>query len=87
MLIMKKCWTKVSPFATLHLEAPGKSCFTLYSNSCGKLIREIAMKSKGLVLMKPGTKQEMKHKVRAEKRQILLVLQSSDKEASNSTRE
>jgi alkylated DNA repair dioxygenase AlkB len=37
------------------------------ANSDGKLVREIPMKDKSLVLMKPGTQQVMKHKVRAEK--------------------
>jgi alkylated DNA repair dioxygenase AlkB len=36
------------------------------SNSKGKRVREISMKDKSVVLMKPGTQQLMKHAVRAE---------------------
>jgi alkylated DNA repair dioxygenase AlkB len=62
---------KSQPICNLSLGSTRKIEF--HSNSCGKLIREITMKDRSLVLMKPGTQQEMKHKVRAEKTEATSV--------------
>ena len=52
------------PICNLSLGSTRKIEFL--SNSGGKLVREISMKDRSLVLMKPGTQQVMKHRVRAE---------------------